>query len=378
VTLTGTLVKIPRDHRFKGWQCPNCGEIFPVRRDECPKCGVIVEKLFRKDLREGLNAEDLMIKYGLGEAQLAEWKRNVPRKDLEARRELLKKKVQEPPDVVDSNAVVPSPLDAAHKSQPARSFAVRFALRILLLSVIGIVGGGLVSFLVITQHSGKGVPLREPVDETEAEQPAAYTVSPPSPESTTEADSLKLGRPSTRKITSEVEAIARNYRKTHTYSMDDLFVCVEMSIDVWNQLITHGIKSYLRAGTIKDNLKDFSKFSPEYYGRIDHVWVMFQSETGEDLPVEVTGGHVVNKTNPYFLRYLEGIDFENPKRLRNHMEVRGKMAEACKEAKRMAENYNSLYAGKPRTQKSLLEKGKVDQKLIDCKKFTEEFNASLR
>lgn len=372
------LMNTPHESPSQGWECPNCGEILPVRLDECPKCGVIIEKLFRKDLRDGLDAQDLKHKYGLDEALLGEWKRSVPRKDLEARRELLKKRAHESPNLLDAGALEPIASDPTAKLRPGPSLVSRFVRKMLLLLAIGAVGGGLVSFLVISQHPNRGAGIQNSDSETESAQPASHTALPsPSPERTNE-DPSRIGRPSTRKITSEVEAIARNYRKTHTYSMDDLFVCVEMSIDVWNQLITNGIKSYLRAGTIKDNLQAYSKFSPEYCQRIDHVWVMFQSEAGEDVPVEVTGGHVVNRSNPYYSRYLEGIDFQNPKRLRNHMEVRAKMAEACKEARHMAENYNSLYAGKPRTQKSLLEKGKVDQKLIDCKKFTEEFYASMK
>ncbi|MCX5863396.1 MAG: hypothetical protein NTW27_14925 [Deltaproteobacteria bacterium] len=60
------------------WQCPKCRESLPVRYDECPRCGIIVEKLFRKDLRDGLDDQSLITRYGLAEEELEEWKKSVP------------------------------------------------------------------------------------------------------------------------------------------------------------------------------------------------------------------------------------------------------------------------------------------------------------
>jgi hypothetical protein len=75
---------------------------------------------------------------------------------------------------------------------------------------------------------------------------------------------------------------------------------------------------------------------------------------------------------------MEGIDFENPKKLRTHMEIKSKMYEACKEAQQMTANYNKVYSGKRVTSESLVEKGKLDQKNRDCQRLLEEFKATLR
>lgn len=34
--------------RAVGWRCPNCGEEQPEAVDECPSCGIIVEKFLRR------------------------------------------------------------------------------------------------------------------------------------------------------------------------------------------------------------------------------------------------------------------------------------------------------------------------------------------
>lgn len=57
-----------------GWRCPACGVTTPTKHAECPKCGVIVEKLFHKDLRAGLDDEALISKFGISKDELHEWK----------------------------------------------------------------------------------------------------------------------------------------------------------------------------------------------------------------------------------------------------------------------------------------------------------------
>jgi hypothetical protein len=243
---------------------------------------------------------------------------------------------------------------------------------------MGIVVVGLFTVFMVNQQEAIKA-LNPPISGTNPEDTEARKVPPPAPPPPVivpEPDryrAISIG-----KIIPVVETIAGNYRKTHTYSMEDLFVCVEMSIDVWNQLITKGIRAHLRAGNPEVDLKDYKRFSPEYYSRINHVWVMFQTEDGEYMPVETTQGHVVHNSHPHFERYLEGIDFENPKRLRNHMEVRTKMTEACKEAQEMSQSFNRIYVGTLKTEGSVLEKGKIDQKNKDCQRFIKEFEASLR
>lgn len=61
-----------------GLPSPHCGFQSTERHEECPKCGIIIEKLFFKDVREGLEEELLLLKYQLEPKELAEWMGKVP------------------------------------------------------------------------------------------------------------------------------------------------------------------------------------------------------------------------------------------------------------------------------------------------------------
>ena len=73
----------PDSHSSNGWYCPACGITTPNRHDECPQCGVIVEKLFRRDVRLGLDDRSIGEKYRLNVEQVAAWKEIVSIKELE-------------------------------------------------------------------------------------------------------------------------------------------------------------------------------------------------------------------------------------------------------------------------------------------------------
>jgi hypothetical protein len=57
----------------KEWTCPKCGFQSPRRPVECQRCGVIVEKLFRKELSAGVDHSQLTEKYGLSTDEFKEW-----------------------------------------------------------------------------------------------------------------------------------------------------------------------------------------------------------------------------------------------------------------------------------------------------------------
>jgi len=51
-----------------------------------------------------------------------------------------------------------------------------------------------------------------------------------------------------------IERITAGYYKTHTYTLEGDFVCLDMAIDVWNQLRTNGIEAKIMGGNIKENV----------------------------------------------------------------------------------------------------------------------------
>src|SRR3989304_1697351 len=57
-----------------------------------------------------------------------------------------------------------------------------------------------------------------------------------------------------------VSELAQKYHKSHTYSLGDEFVCIDMSLDLWNQLKTAGIRAGLMAGNVE---KDISRLKGE-------------------------------------------------------------------------------------------------------------------
>jgi hypothetical protein len=354
------------------WTCPasHCGFKSPERLDECPKCGIIVRKLFQIDVREGLAEESLLLKYQLTPAQFPEWMGSVPADYLSERDSVLGQRSpvsHKTAQVVRGGTAYQSPVRRPKTSEHKIRYRgiVILSTALLALAVVGV---------LVLNRQGPVVTGQEASSAVENHE----TVTPAPPPPVIIPEPVVYPRTYPGRIVQQVDEIAKKYKLTHTYSIQDMFVCVEMSIDIWNQLITNNIRAYLRAGNPEVDLRGYKKFSPEYYQHINHVWVMFQAEGGEHIPLETTGGYVVTKNHPQFSLYMEGIDFENPKKLRTHLEIRSKMGDACKEAKQMSADFNRVYGGKRKTQESLLEKGKVDQKVQDCKRLTEEFKASMR
>jgi hypothetical protein len=60
-------------HLKERWICPKCGFKSFSRQQECPKCGVIISKLFAKDVQDGLDEELLIAKYQLTSDEFKIW-----------------------------------------------------------------------------------------------------------------------------------------------------------------------------------------------------------------------------------------------------------------------------------------------------------------
>jgi len=353
------------------WVCPSshCNFNSPERQEECPKCGIIVRKLFQRDVREGVEEEQLLLKYQITPGEFAEWMQGVPG-DCLAEREIALLGVN-PAD--PSTAQAPRSLTAHGGIQPRPGTGTNRP-RDRGLMIVGAVLLGLAAGLLFLHRTGDEPAGRDTSGTIEEQTHVAPEPAPP----VIIPEPVEYRRTYPGRAIQQADEIAKQYKRTHTYSIQDMFVCVEMSMDVWNQLITNQIKAYLRAGNPEMDLRTYEKYSPEYYRHINHVWVMFQTEDGEHLPLETTGGYVVRKSHPKYLNYMEGIDFENPKKLKAHVETKARMADACKEAQRIAKEFNAVHAGKRHTPQTLVEKGKADQKIQDCKRLTSEFEASMR
>jgi hypothetical protein len=162
----------------------------------------------------------------------------------------------------------------------------------------------------------------------------------------------------------QLQKIVRDYHATHTYSMDDLFVCVDMAIDVWNILKTKKINAKILAGRVDQDITHLNGL--EHIGQINHAWVVAEPQPGVAVPLETTGGYVVTPDKPNYRLYFEGTDFNNPKAFKEFIELRGRAFDTCQQVQSMENHFNATFAGRPITQDSIAYKGRLDQKVQDC------------
>lgn len=164
-----------------------------------------------------------------------------------------------------------------------------------------------------------------------------------------------------------VDSIAKDYANSHTYSKRDLFVCVDMAMDLWNQLHTQGIKTIIKAGSVSKEMNFLVRNDPESFIReMDHVWLIFEVENDRYLPLETTGGFIVFNDTPNGNRYFIGLEFENPRLFKAFMEARERYFTICKQAEMMRNAFNETFAGRRVTKDAIAAKGMCEFKDSEC------------
>ncbi len=107
------------------------------------------------------------------------------------------------------------------------------------------------------------------------------------------------------------ENIIEYYHQTHVYSTWDMFVCSDMSSEVWNMLKAQGINGIVVIGNVDVAVGDILQS--------DHAWVMAEVVSGEYLALETTAGYVVPKhQNPLYYR---GWFFDNPAKIKDNNQL---------------------------------------------------------
>ena len=125
--------------------------------------------------------------------------------------------------------------------------------------------------------------------------------------------------------------IVANYHKTHTYTLNDLYVCGDMASDIWDMLKTQGINAKINIGNID---KDITKI-----GDANHAWVLAEVAPNSYLALEATGGYSVKNTdNP---RYYVGWSFYNPKQLKNYLQLNTQRNDAVNKYNSALNDYNN-------------------------------------
>jgi TPR repeat protein len=179
------------------------------------------------------------------------------------------------------------------------------------------------------------------------------------------------------KVMREVSEIAKKYCETHTYSTLDLFVCVDMAIDVWNQLRTKNIGARLQVGNLDTNLRKLPN-AFEQIKYVNHVWVMFEVYPGEYLPLEVTAGRVVSGNEQQLERYYWGWEFETPKGLKAFIDARRRAFEVCGQSDRLVEIFNKTFARRRVTADTLATEGMIILKKQECNQAVEELATIIK
>ncbi len=180
-----------------------------------------------------------------------------------------------------------------------------------------------------------------------------------------------------QKKVATVAAIASDYHRTHTYSHADLFVCVDMAIDLWNQLQTKGINAEIKAGSIGKSLNLLKDDPVGFIRELDHVWILFEVDQKKFLPLETTGGFIVFSDDRNFDKYFTGFSFDNPRQFKRFMDARDRAFRVCSQAEKLVSHFNSNYAGRRVSQTALEAKGMVEFKEAECKYAMEELVDSI-
>ena len=107
------------------------------------------------------------------------------------------------------------------------------------------------------------------------------------------------------------EKIVKYYHDTHEYSTTDLFICSDMSSEVWNMLKAQGINARIAVGNVHNAISDILQS--------DHAWVLAEVAPGEYLALETTAGRVVPESeNPL---YYKGWYFDSPVNLKSYNQL---------------------------------------------------------
>jgi hypothetical protein len=322
----------------KPWKCPKCGRSQSERFERCPVCGVIIAKLLKIS-----SAKD--------------------------------------PISSSSSSTAPTPEFGSWRSEQPKN---------LVPGIIKVGAICLVALLVIVlgvkfvNRSSTPTPISAtPQVETSESSPAISEVEP-------SKDTARVARerhPSEEAILKNRKArriakLAHDYRKTHTYSLDDRFACVDMSIDLWNQIQTAGIRAALMAGNVQTDITGFrAENMVQYVALMDHAWVVAEIELGRWLPVESTAGTIVSPLHPNYSRYFTGEFFTNPREFKSFEELRRHLFKNCLEAHQMADSFRKLVKAKPEGKQQVMEayraRGQFEQRAGDCKEHFERIQQIL-
>jgi len=162
-----------------------------------------------------------------------------------------------------------------------------------------------------------------------------------------------------------VEKIAAMYHASHSYTTEGGFVCLDMAIDVWNQLKTNGIEAKIMGGNIRENITAWSYRQLAMEG--NHAWVVATLGPDEKVAIETTAGKVIRQGSSEAAPYFKGIAFDSPAEVKRFELLRKSVAGNCQDASNLINDLNKDSAEKQlRPEELIARKSRIDQRKQDC------------
>jgi predicted Zn finger-like uncharacterized protein len=162
-----------------------------------------------------------------------------------------------------------------------------------------------------------------------------------------------------------VKMIAAMYHASHSYTLEGGFVCLDMAIDVWNQLKTYGIEAKIMGGNIKEYTTTWSY--RQLAMESNHAWVVAKLSPTEKVAIETTGGKVIKPETENASAYFKGIEFDTPAQIKRFEFLRRKTYESCRDANQLIKHWNENISGKQRkSEETIAKQSQIEQRKQDC------------
>jgi len=254
---------------------------------------------------------------------------------------------------------IPDPLAQTTKSTPVS--IKKYIIPAIIVLVIAIA----LSAIYFLKPAEKETPLANRIapvaiapshTPTPAQLPTAPAASTPeaAPPVTKKLDKMQI-----------IELIAAAFHKTHTYTLAGDFVCLDMAIDVWNQLKTNGIDAKIMGGNVNENVTtwNFRQLARES----NHAWVVAKLSPTEKVAIETTAGNVIKSGMENSSAYFKGIEFDTPAEIKRFDSLRKKANEVCRDASELIRDWNENFVGKQRRPEEIIaRKSQIEQRKQDC------------
>lgn len=266
------------------------------------------------------------------------------------------------------------PASSANSQNNPASFMSR---KKYIIPILMIAGFAALTVFLFFKSSDKTPAKINPVTTIKTEplsQPSPLPTNPPpdtpaSPETMPVLQAPQIQQPPDKmKI---VEQIAAEFHKNHSYTLEGEFVCLDMAINIWNQLMTKGIEAKIMGGTMRENITAWN--FRQLALASNHAWVVATVSPTEKVAIETTEGTVIKPGMKDYSTYLKGIMFDSPAEIKQFELLRKKMNDVCRDANQMVTDWNQNVTNKQLPPAEIVaRKSRLEQRRQDCENTFKE------